>query len=362
MKENRFLQGFLLRILCAAAMLCCILLGGAATGEGQIALPKLDGYTQFRMNYLKPDDYDDGYTVGFRMAKGRLGVKGVMFDGLASYRILTEFFGSPSIPGQAATLNNLLDYFVTLNFSDNVKLRVGQFKVPFTRQYYQSASKHAFTDYALPVKNLKDGRDMGVEIFGEKISNGLIEYRICFFNGNGSNSTGNDNTDLEAAGRLALKWNGFNPYREGFQGEGAGVALGLSGYLNHLESGGTGQEKTGIGADATGGMRGLFLAGEYVAVKSSAQGNETSSGGFYVHAGYMVLGETLELLGRYASYDPDTDAGHDRKTEIRAGATFFHAGHKHKLTVEGGRIAEENGADAEKTSSFATVQYQFSFK
>lgn len=344
---------------CRHSLLVAVSLALASSCLAAEPLPKIDGYTQVRFNYFKPDDSAEDYDLGFQLAKGRLGVKGGMFDDKVSYRILTEFLGTSATSDVTAT--RLLDYYVTMNFAENIHLRAGQFKVPFTRQYYQSAAKHAFTDYALPVKSLHDGRDIGVEVYSENVANGQVEYHVGAFNGNGSNKKANDNTDMEVAGRMIFKWNRFNPHNEGVWGIAPGFAVGASGYTNHLSNAAS-EEKTGVGVDVTAGARGLFVAGEYVQVMTSSAGEERTSAGYYGQAGYMIVPKTLEILGRYAAHDPDSEAEDDSQTELRFGVAFFHSGHNHKVSVEGARITEETGPGDETNSIMGCVQYQFNFK
>jgi len=314
------------------------------------------GMLQWRLGYLSPDNSTNDYSLGFEIAKGRLGAKGNMFDRLVSYRVLIELFGASSFTDK--TTYKLLDYYVTVNFSPLFNLTAGQFKVPYTRQYIQLASRHGFTGSALPVENLKGGRDIGVEVSGNGLRNGKLEYRLGFFNGNGSNLSCNDNTDLEAAGRIALSWNGFYPYTEGYRAGSDGMTIGISGYVNHLATGKASSERTGIGIDITAGFKGLFLAAEYVGKK---EGYPYSSG-YYFQAGYMIIPATLEILGRYGFYDPDDGADFDTEREIRLGLLLYRSGHGHKVLLEYAGFQEETGKDERVSSTKATVQYQFNFK
>jgi phosphate-selective porin OprO/OprP len=313
--------------------------------------PSIDGYQQFRMNYYKPDTDADSYDVWFNLAYGRVGVKGTMYNKLATYRVLVAYEGGTV---------RLFDFFVVLNAHEAVKVQVGQFKVPFTRQYYQSAKKHSFTTVSLPVNYLNDGRDIGIELFCTDLRDGMIEYHLGVFNGNGSNLKANDNTDFEVAGKALAKFGTINPGQEGFHPQESGVAIGFSGFMNHTGADTTGEERMGIAAEATAGSRGFFVTGEYVQLTRTIGDTDVTSGGFYGQVSYMVMPKRLELVGRYAQYDPNGDADDDLMTEIRGGVVFYHSGHNHKLGLEGVQITQQvPGGDV--SSMGAATYYQFSF-
>lgn len=336
---------FLALVLCAAGVMPLF-------GDDAIEAPVFDGYCQTRLHYYKPDSDADPYDIWFTLAKGRLGVKGTMYKKLVSYRIVAEYAGGAF---------KLLDYYTVLNAHRSLKVRAGQFKVPFTRQYYQSAAKHAFVDLALPVRNLHDGRDIGLEVFCTDAKEGMIEYHLGVFNGNGSNRTANDNTDFEIAGKALAKFGTIDPGQEGLQAMESGFAVGFSGFLNHTGVDTTGEERKGLAGEVTAGARGFFLTGEYLQLTRSAGDTDVTSGGFYGQAAYMVMPRRLELVGRYAQFDPNSDADDDVLTEIRGGVIFYHAGHNHKLSVEGVQYTQQTAAD-DVSSMGAAVQYQFNFK
>ena len=342
-------RGLVLSIVLLTGLLC---FSSINADENEISLPKIDGYAKFRFNYSKPEDRSDYYDIWFNVANGRLGVRGDMFDRLASFRILTEY---------ASGSFKLLDYYVVINVQKALKVKVGQFKVPFTRQYYQSATKHAFIDVALPVKYLKDGRDIGVELFATNLFEGIVEYHVGVFNGNGLNKSSNDNTDFEIAGKVVAKFGTINQNQEGIQPQSRGVAVGVSGYLNYTGVDTTGEERMGIAAEATAGVKGFFLTGEYIQMTRSIGESNVGSSGFYGQAGYILIPKTLEIVGRYSQYDPDTETDNDAVSEIRGGFIVYHAGHNHKLSVEGVQITQQTVTD-NVSSLGAAMQYQFCFK
>jgi hypothetical protein len=303
------------------------------------------------MHYYKPDTDADPYDVWFNMAAGRVGIKGTMYEKRASYRVLVAYAGGSV---------RLYDFYAVINAHEAAKVKVGQFKVPFSRQYYQSAKKHAFTALALPVNYLKDGRDIGLELFSTGLNNGMIEYHLGFFNGNGSNRSVNDNTDFEVAAKVLAKFGTINPGQEGYHPQEPGLAIGFSGFMNHTGQDTTGEERMGIAAEATGGTRGFFVTGEYLQLTRSIGGTDITSGGFYGQAAYMVMPKKLELVGRYAQYDPNNDVDDDVMTEIRGGVVFYHSGHNHKLALEGVQITQEIPGN-EVSSMGAALNYQFSF-
>jgi hypothetical protein len=67
----------------------------------------------------------------------------------------------------------------------------------------------------------------------------------------------------------------------------------------------------------------IVLKGEYVMEAKELMADSTmNSAGFYAHLGFQPNPQ-FELLGRYDSFDPNTDAENDASTWITGGVNYF---------------------------------------
>ncbi|MBI3271119.1 MAG: hypothetical protein HYZ53_19095 [Planctomycetes bacterium] len=82
-------------------------------------------------------------------------------------------------------------------------LRVGQFKQPFSLQQLTSGRFIDFVERS-PMDLLVPGRDLGVQL-GGKVLDGVVEYAVSAFNGNGKNNAADANDDKDVAARLVLR-------------------------------------------------------------------------------------------------------------------------------------------------------------
>ncbi|WP_036303994.1 porin [Methylotenera sp. L2L1] len=95
---------------------------------------------------------------------------------------------------------------------------------------------------------------------------------------------------------------------------------------------------------------------------------ETKLLGGFVQAGYFphrqiaFIPENLELAGRYAFVDMDTDRDHDKQTELSAVINYFLEGHFNKLSLQLSRLSVEDPIKLEKDDETRVwAQWDFSF-
>ena len=172
-------------------------------------LLKINGFLQFRHTYLQTDDGSsvldaEGLKVGepdgvdpsangIEMVRPRLKFSGHML-GDVKYMIQTEFSDDNNNGGK------LLDYMVYYSFTPEMGVKVGQFKVPFSREYNQSAPSFMFADRGYANAVYEAGRSTGLELFGAfDCGDTKMHYRAGMFNG------------LRDAGSLPLNDNDNNP-------------------------------------------------------------------------------------------------------------------------------------------------------
>lgn len=276
---------------------------GASAQEKKAAGPTVGGFIQ---TWYVLDDSDNlSVDNTFRIRRARAFVRGDATP-LVSYYLLAEFAGS------SATLQNAE---IHLKFDPMATLRVGQMKYKFTREGFESAAAMPFITRANVVEAVwiqagrsgGAGRDIGVELMGKTKSPIGIEYALAVYDGNGPNTTDNNN-NKDIFGRLILTPTpGLEIGGSFFTGkEGTTTKLDVQGW--------------GLDAQFTRGpirVRGEYVKGEF----DNATGAATEPEGWYIMAGYKVL-PNLELLARYDFVDLNTNAAAQEIDQFTIGFTY----------------------------------------
>lgn len=184
-------------------LLAIIPLIGAAQDSLSVPTPFDEGYffvgkddvLKFK-GYAQADAYfpyeNDSVTSEFRMRRVRFAATG-FFQKNFRYMLYARFDGGK------AELNEAFLESRHLSFA---KIRIGQFKVPFSLYNLTSSSQLYFMNRPLVVDNFSPGYDIGGMLFGE-VFKAKIDYAIGVFNGKGRNEIEkNSNKDIIA--RLVL--------------------------------------------------------------------------------------------------------------------------------------------------------------
>lgn len=163
--------------------------------------PKLSGYVIGQYQYSGKDNAKSN-TFSLRMV--RLSLDGRLFNDFA-YKIQGQINGNTSTLSESP---RIVDAFVEWQKYKFVRIKVGQFKRPFTFENPMNPIDQGFMGYSQNVSNLagftdrvgehsSNGRDIGVQLQGDllKTANGraLFHYQIGVFNGQGINTKDVDN-------------------------------------------------------------------------------------------------------------------------------------------------------------------------
>ena len=189
------------------ALMALTTVSASAQKKQTIELPswlsnvKLSGYgmTQYQYNGQK-----NAESNSFNIRMGRIALEG---------RIAEDFYWKTQIQFNGNTSNlgsspRMVDLFAEWQKYDYFKVKVGQFKNPFTFEnpmhpidqgfmgYSQNVSKLAgFSDRA--GEHASNGRDIGLQLQGDFLKNAngrnLLHYQIGVFNGQGTNTKDVDN-------------------------------------------------------------------------------------------------------------------------------------------------------------------------
>ncbi len=155
---------------------------------------RLSGWAQTRFTSTA------GTKNSIELRRARLAVGGNLTDSI-SYRMQADFVRSPV----------LLDAHIDFTRLPFAKLRIGQFKVPFSQENLISSKDLLTIERALPVLNLvpgrdtsNNGRDIGLQVEGNIVRGDgrpLFDYTVGLFDGAGINRR-DDNHRKDAAIRV----------------------------------------------------------------------------------------------------------------------------------------------------------------
>ena|GEM_PF-618699 len=274
--------------------------------------------TEGGANTLAGGNLDDQFLV----RRARFGIDGTMFQ-FVKFMVLGEFApAGQSAGGQGAGIGGTLkDGFVELDFMPELKLRVGQFKTPFSLDQLTSARHIDFVERSV-VDELVPGRDVGMMLHGSLLQ-GKLMYSLGGFNGRGENfSDRSDDKDLAARLVVAPFKTSSDRWLKGMQIGGnvtwgdqggtfaAGSAQGRTSartatrftfFTPHTVNG----IRTRVGGDLAWTVGPAALKAEGIIQQSERKGlgpggrelDEITASGWYVTGSYLLTGEDSVLNG-----------------------------------------------------------------
>jgi phosphate-selective porin len=278
-----------------------ILVRASVAGENREESPffpdqslKWSGY--FQVRYAQPEE---GVNE-FRIRRARLSLRGEIHKNIR-YKLQVDAVKSPV----------LLDAEVEIHFNPQLRLRFGQFKVPFSLENLTSSSALDTINRSQTVENLcpgRDiraaGRDIGVSLNGRFSG---IEYSIGIFNGSGINKADtNDRKDIAArlvfypVSSLVL---GLSHYRGGYSSEQDDPIL----------------DKNRTGLEIAFVQERLSVKGEYI----FARDDETKKYGWYVQGVYEFIPENIQAVIKYDCLDTNMHIRGNRSEMMTFGLNWF---------------------------------------
>ncbi|MCP2605088.1 OprO/OprP family phosphate-selective porin [Candidatus Aminicenantes bacterium AH-873-B07] len=307
----------------------------------------------------------------FQIKRARLYLSGNAFYSWLNYKIQLQMEKS-----QIA----IRDLFINLTFFKEISPNIGQFKVPFDREYLTSSAYLQLIDRSLTNEEFRVGRDIGFSLNGN-ISD-RIEYSIGIFNGSGKNSRNLDNNFLYA-GRLMFTPNGEFPYSQSSlefpEKRKFAFGIGILYFPNfdpsrenlddrkHLafiaKEVDTGksdifQLTTDIGVK----YKGFSFEGDFHFRNINPKNKNIESVralGFRIQGGYLIF-KKFELAFRYSLLNPSTKKLKDLKYEFTTGINYFIYEHFLKFQINYSYLIFENPIETEKQTKFeAQIQLYF---
>ncbi|MCP4541189.1 MAG: hypothetical protein GY832_28985 [Chloroflexi bacterium] len=311
---------------------------------------------------LNPEAENVAEGTGFSLKRARFGFQAWLFD-WARFYLDTGF--------ESGT-GRLIDYFVDVDPFDGVAvLRIGRFRPYVGRQFIMATTKLAMIEYAQAWQDgalgLNLGRDIGAGIHG-LVFKGL-EYGVGVWNGENRFDT-DGNLDFEVGGRIAV-----HPLALAGVGDTVligdesdagiskrpGLVIGAAAFHERrhdlsIEGEDSTQQyydnQFKLGIDVAFKYIGLSIQGEFFLLKTwiygdteeavvdmiEAADNEVASNllgtgiGTYLQAGYFILTEQLEVIGRFDMVDEDTEL-RGLRFYPAVGATYYLFGHNLKAQL-----------------------------
>ena len=298
------------------------------------------------------------------------------------------------------TAKGLIETYINYRFIDEVQIKVGQMKTPFSRGELTSDGALQFVDRSIVVDAFKPTYDIGAMLNG-RVANGLAYYYAGVYGGAGQTTTRNSNDNLFVA-RVMVNPLGDLPYSEADLDTTAKplVSIGANYFYNVVNktaaaldvtipnyaaaasatspgSGGwlgRGFNKAGFaatndklevnsyGGDLAFKWMGFSFQGEYLLgqAESKTNGHLLRAQGFYTQAGYTIIPKKLEVAMRYSYLDPDRDVKNNLVTETAGAISYYFSKHNLKLQGDISDIHDQ-AAGAFKDDMLYRVQAQIIF-
>lgn len=348
---------------------------------------QLQSRLQFRFatpgdnNPLTYNDFHEEENSVFKINRSRLKVGG------HAYKPWLKYYWEYDL-GQA----NLLDFRIMIEKWKWLNIKIGQWKVEYTRERRISSGAQQLVDRSILNRNFTVDRQQGVELYGRLEGRGSADfsYWAAVLTGSGRAATENDDQNLMYFGRL--QWNvlgddlGFSGTSDLQIHQTPEAILAVSavtnrspftrfsssggGFLQGFEAQESGQYRINQANVETAFMyKGLSFQSEIhhkeIIDKLNADAT-TALSGYYLQAGYFAnqalswWPKPLEIAVRYASFKPNIDQDIELDESSLAFNWFF-KGHRNKLTAEISSFDYETPAEELKNELRFRLQWDISF-
>ncbi|MBI2487293.1 MAG: hypothetical protein HYW01_10110 [Deltaproteobacteria bacterium] len=294
----------------------------------------------------------------------------------------------------------LRDMYFDIAYNTMFAPRVGQYKVPFSREELNSSSELQLVERSIVNDEFAFGRDRGASIYG--VLGNYITYGAGIFNGDGRNGVSAD-SNLLYAGRIMftpccgeLKYGGTFPAGGDYKIEpnfgedkpliAFGAAFAVIPGLNIgnktpdndidvrfdeifggavIDAGGAEADVFALTADVNFKYSIFSAEAEYQFRNLDPDGafEEATDHGFRVQGGLFIVPEFIEVAGRFAyiAFDDDID-GRESRYEITPGLNFYLSNsHKWKVQLSYSFIKDEDTDGGEIDQNVLRAQLQAYF-
>ncbi|MEM7158911.1 MAG: porin [Myxococcota bacterium] len=319
----------------------------------------------------------DPVTQGLQFRRARLQFKGHFFNEHNKFK--TEFAFSPRDQSFNGTPRRtpILDWYFDFDYLKSLTLRVGQYKVPFSRQRVISSGDLELVDRALAQGEFNVDRDIGFDIRSKDFLGwGKLRYYAGVWMGEGRDYRDMDTFEFMYIGRVeVLPFGMFTDYKEADFERTTKPRLSLGaayafvdagkrnrGILGSVPTDGGTTDTHNVTGDFMFKIAGVSLSGEAywrqgrrtfgdLTVVDDA-GNEVAAEqelprnglGWYAQAGYLIPRIPFQIAGRYSQIrrsDEATSSLTDRD-EVGGGVSWYFGRHPLKLQLDYFRLWDED--------------------
>ncbi len=297
----------------------------------------------------------------FRLRRARINLTGEyaeMFD----FKIEGDFANSDGISSNRTAFSGT-DIFVNWHQFPEAQIKIGQWKAPFGLEQITPDTTLYMIERSLPTGAITPERQLGVQLWGKPFTSvwpdqkDLLTYYAGIFNGNGRNTSLNDNNNFMYVGRLELM-----PFKGQIFGQESSLKLGGD-VLNSRDDAGTNisqsltlkvnadgslssfvlpgaDERTAWSLDAWFKLGPFDLIGEYFeedvdgrTVVGHAPGfADFEPSGWYAQGSYFIVPKKLQVAARFEQLNPG-QKGNDGIHSITGGLNYYIHGDDIKLMV-----------------------------
>jgi phosphate-selective porin OprO/OprP len=296
----------------------------------------------------------------FRLRRARINLTGDFAENF-DFKIEGDFENSDGISSSRTAFSGT-DIFVNWHQFPEAQIKVGQWKAPFGLEQITPDQYLIIIERSLPTGAITPERQIGVQVWGKPFTNvwpdekDLLTYYAGIFNGNGRNTTVNDNNNFMYVGRLesTLFKNLFG--KDSYLKLGADVlnsrddkGTNISQTLNLLVNADGSlspyvlpgaAERTAWSVDAWLKLGPFDLIGEYLeeyvngrTVNGVAPGfADFTTNGYYIQGSYFLIPKKLQAAVRWEDLNPG-QKGNDGIHSITGGLNYYIHGDDIKLMV-----------------------------
>ncbi len=214
-------------------------------------------------------------------------------------------------------------------------VRFGQIKSAFGAEQLASDTKLLAIERTLPNDRLTDGRQLGFCLNGEVLDK-KVGYLVSLQNGNGINTSANDNSKFQKAARVYFTPLATNDDRvvfgvNGLWTDDAGVAKSGFGFTGNLFTG----ERSAWGVDGLWHHGSLDLSAEWLHNTFKPAGSvEFEADGWSATAAYYLVPGKVQGVLRHEEFDPNTGVGGNTIRSWTVGLNYLIKGEDLRLMID----------------------------
>lgn len=284
----------------------------------------------------------------------------------------------------------LLTWYLEFDQIRDLTVRVGQYKLPFSRQRVISSGNLQMVDRSIANGEFNLDRDVGLDIRSKDLFGlGMFKYYLGVTNGEGRSSFESNNTDFMYTARLEfLPLGMFKDYSEGdFErlskpGLALGVAYALAQGAHGTKVNRNGAPKDGgttdfnaVVVDATFKYQGFAFSSEFFWREGTREAGDKLDDagvaiptqdarngiGWFAQAGYLLPRMPIEFTGRFGQIIASDSSSLGDSSEAGVAASYYFAQHPFKLQADAFQIWKDDSQDFADGTTRVRVQMQYAF-